>query len=93
MALRPVTSTEVLDLWRAVDEETRSIRDLVTTPDIVTATLAVGNNTIAHRLGKLPRGWEVVDRTAATTLYRVSWTTKHIVLNSSAAATVGLKVF
>ena len=56
-------------------------------------SLAIGNNTINHKLGRQPQGWFIVDITAASDIYRVSWSDKTIVLNSSALTTIKLGVF
>lgn len=62
----------------------------------VQATLAVGANTITHKLGRTPQGWIVTDLSAvaAVTLYRPSaFTPTTLSLTASAAATVVLWVF
>ncbi len=60
---------------------------------VVNQTLAVGDNTISHGLGRQPLGWIPVDKTANTNLYRTSWDNRKLVLNSSAIATISLWIF
>lgn len=56
--------------------------------------LAVGNNTISHKLGKKPQGWIIVDINAASTIYRYQESTDlFLYLNSSSIATISLGVF
>lgn len=56
--------------------------------------LAIGNNTISHKLGKKPQGWIIVDINAASTIYRYQDSTDlFLYLNSSAVATISLGVF
>lgn len=55
--------------------------------------LTAGNNLINHRLGRQPQGWEIVDTTAAATIYRTSWDNLTLALNSSANTTVSIRIY
>ena len=56
--------------------------------------LAIGNNKIAHKLGKKPQGWLILDINAASTIYRSEdFNDLFLTLNSSAVATISLGVF
>lgn len=56
--------------------------------------LVIGNNKIAHKLGKKPQGWMILDINAASTIYRYQESTDlFLYLNSSAVATISLGVF
>jgi hypothetical protein len=59
----------------------------------VSSSLAVGDTTLEHGLGRTPVGWAIVDRSAATDIYRTSWNATNLVLNSSATATVKVEVW
>lgn len=57
-------------------------------------SLGVGVTVVNHLLGRLPKGWRVVDVDAATTIYRSApFTHLNLTLTSSAAAKVSLEVF
>lgn len=62
-------------------------------------TLASGDNTISHLLGKPYQGYIVVKRSAAVDIYDKSADTdnkfkdRNLILNSSGAATVSLYIF
>lgn len=56
--------------------------------------LVIGNNKIAHKLGKKPQGWMILDINAASTIYRSQdFDDLFLTLNSSAVATISLGVF
>jgi hypothetical protein len=56
--------------------------------------LSVGANKIAHKLGKKPQGWLILDINAAATIYRSQdFNDAFLTLTSSAAATISLGVF
>ena len=56
--------------------------------------LQVGNNRIAHKLGKKPQGWLILDINAAATIYRSQpFDDLFLTLNSNAIATISLGVF
>lgn len=56
--------------------------------------LVIGNNNIAHKLGRKPQGWIVLDINAASTIYRSEpFNDRFLTLNSSAVATISLGVF
>lgn len=62
----------------------------------VSATLAVGANTITHKLGRTPQGWIVTDlsASAAVTIYRsAAFASTTITLTASAACTAVLWIF
>lgn len=48
---------------------------------------------IAHGLGRQPRGWWIVDASAAADLHRAAWDERTITLISSASATVSVWVY
>ncbi len=58
-------------------------------------SLAVGSNSISHKLGRKLQGWIVVDINAVSDIYKEtsSTPTLTLVLNSSAICTVSLYVF
>lgn len=99
MALRSVSETATpAEILAAVDEELRSLRDATATGiaggRLVSVNLHVGVNTIAHGLGRPPKGWVLVDTSAATALNREgAWSSESIAINASAAAAVILWVF
>lgn len=66
---------------------------LILNGTLLIADFVVGNNTINHGLGRLPKGWMVADKTASTDLYRTFWDNKKLVLNSSAISTIAVWVF
>lgn len=56
--------------------------------------LAVGNNQIAHLLGRMQQGWTILDINAASSIYRYkAFTDTYLYLNASAIATVNIGVF
>ncbi len=59
--------------------------------------LAIGDNTISHKLGRALQGWSIVRVRAATTIYDKqdsnTMPDRTLVLNSSAGATVDILVF
>lgn len=56
--------------------------------------LQVGNNRIAHKLGRKPQGWLILDINAAATIYRSQhFDDLFLTLNSNAIATISLGVF
>lgn len=62
----------------------RLIEDLAVT---TTATAFV------HGLGRTPRGWIIVDKTADVRVWRTAWTSTKITLDSSGSATIAIWVF
>lgn len=56
--------------------------------------LRVGNNKIAHKLGRRPQGWLILDINAAAQIYRsADFDDLFLTLNSDAQATISLGVF
>ncbi len=55
--------------------------------------LIQGNNQINHLLQRQPLGWIVIDQSAVSQFYRVSWDMNFLVLNASQPATISLWVF
>lgn len=51
-----------------------------------------GNATFIHGLGRTPARWAIEDVDAAATLHRVSWDERSIVIASSAACGVTIRV-
>lgn len=52
------------------------------------------DTTIFHRLGRQPQGWAITDQTGAdSTVRRVSWDAKTLVLHASAGCSVALEVW
>lgn len=49
--------------------------------------------TVAHRLGRQPRGFLVVDRNGAEVVFRTAWDARTITLAAGAAVTVSLWVY
>ena len=60
---------------------------------LITFTAAIGDNTINHGMERALVGWSVVDKTANANLYRTSWDSKKLVINSSAIAAITMWVF
>jgi len=57
-------------------------------------SLAIGNNVISHKLGRVQQGWVLLDVNGASTIYRnAPFNDKTLTLNSSAAVTIKLGVF
>lgn len=54
---------------------------------------ATTNTNIEHTLGRIPRGWKVVDVDAAATIHRIDWDTLHLTLYASVEVNVNLWVF
>lgn len=57
------------------------------------AVPGAGNVVIQHNLGRVPFGWNIIDRDTAATVYRVSWDTNTITLNVSGALTFSVEVW
>jgi len=67
------------------------LNDVLILSDVV---LAIGNNTINHKLGRKQQGWLILDINGAATIYRsAAFNDKTLTLNSSAAVTIKLGVF
>lgn len=49
--------------------------------------------TMSHGLGRLPRGWIVVDVGASATFFRASWDVGQLAITGSAACTAKVWVF
>lgn len=57
-------------------------------------SIVTGVNNIAHKLGRSPQGWVVVDQTAAITLFRSQpFNSTTLTLTASGPATIALWVF
>lgn len=54
---------------------------------------ASDDEAVAHGLGRVPTGWQIVDRSGDARVWRVSWDGKQIVLRASAAVTISIYVF
>lgn len=54
---------------------------------------ASDDEAVAHGLGRVPTGWQVIDQSADARVWRVSWDAKQIVLRASAAVTISIYVF
>jgi len=67
--------------------------DELSTRKIYEATLSSGSNIIYHDLQRQPKGWLVVDRNSAATIYRTAWTTESLTLQASASVTIRLYIF
>lgn len=88
---------------RFVRNDMRALRDKldrvpIIPPDGVMyapgTALSAGNNTITHKLGRVPKGWIVTRSSgAAAQLYEVSKDDKVIVLNSTGTPTVEVWFF
>ena len=91
-ALSHTDDRAVEDLRAQVETITRKIDDLEQTSD-VSVSLASGSTTFAHKLGRQPVGWEIIDITCAAIVYRESWSSTQITLNASASATAKVRVW
>lgn len=75
----------------AYDPLTKSV--LVGAQVIVTPVATAGT-VVPHNLGRLPKGWLVIDNTTAAYFWRSAWDSMTITLKaSSAATTVTILVF
>jgi hypothetical protein len=102
MALRPPRKIQIKkpeDSERAISNVVASLARVYKS-DIVDGTLVtdisvvVGSNEVSHKLGRQPIGWAVVDvQGAAVSLYRNSWDSRIINLESNAESTISLWVF
>ena len=107
MALSP---PRVMQIKKPEDSE-RAIAAVVSSlarvygSDIVDGTrtegirLSVGSNQIAHKLGRQPVGWLIIDVTQEEVtdsyprLYRTNWDSRILTLTSDAESTIALWVF
>jgi hypothetical protein len=48
---------------------------------------------IQHGLGRMPTGWQIVDRTSGAKVWRVGWDKKSITLQSDEIVTVAIMVY
>jgi len=87
---RPTGQAEVDSEFRRVEDAFQLLGPLASGLTVIEATLASGNNTVFHRLGRVPLGRFLVYSSAASTIFDVSGTDTEWVLNSSAATTVKL---
>lgn len=55
--------------------------------------LAIGSNSVEHKLNRVPAGFLLADTNAAINLYTVSKDSNFLFINSSGAATVSIWVF
>lgn len=102
MALRPprkVQVKEAKDAERAIANVTASL-SRVYKSDIIDGTIVsdisieAGSNEVSHKLGRQPIGWAVVDvQGAAPSLYRNSWDSRIINIESDVSSTISLWVF
>ncbi len=61
---------------------------------ILNQVMVNGSNSISHKLGRMPRGWYVVDQNASANFYRSQpFNSTSLILTSSAACTISLWVF
>lgn len=60
---------------------------------IFTINLSPGNNSIQHKLRSIPSGWFILDKNAATDIWRTGWDDLSITLNSTNAVSISLWVF
>jgi len=56
-------------------------------------SLASGSNQLFHDLQRQPKGWLIVDRDSAATVYRTAWDNESITLQASAAVNIRLYIF
>ena len=62
--------------------------------DYIEQTVSItGSVAVAHKLGRQPVGWSLVDITAAATVFRAAWDSKFITLTASAPCAVTLRVW
>lgn len=81
--LQDQINTSLLDL---------SLRDIIR-GKFISRSLSAGNNIIYHELQRQPKGWIVVDRDSAATVYRSSWDLETLVLTASASVDAKIYVF
>jgi hypothetical protein len=98
---------EADDLWTVLvrfivsieEAVARVLNDITSRPQLDTVLLeslaltAGFQNKVQHKLGRVPRGWKLVDVNAAAIVSRASWDSSFLVLNTSANCTVSLEVF
>lgn len=89
------TNSDITRLQDAVAEPIRqitskSILDGVVVSDV---SLASGNTTFNHKLGRKPIGYLVIKRSGAADIYDSDLTITSITVNSSAAITASFWVF
>jgi len=61
--------------------------------EMVSASISPISRTIQHKLGRVPMGWIVVDTTAPTKVWRESWDSSSIVLNTEIPTNITLLIF
>lgn len=56
-------------------------------------SISTSGSQVEHKLGRVPQGWIVMDKTAQGDVWRDSWDDKVIRLDASANTTINLWVF
>ena len=87
------------DLGRVQDAIKVAYDGLVNVPFTQTQLIDVAfsaggtDKTVPHSLGRVPQGFIVVDKNAASDIYRTQWNASSIVLRASAIANVRIMLF
>lgn len=87
------------DLQRVQDSVQEAVDGLTANPMLAGKILqdieldGTDDEAVAHGLGRVPSGWQIVDRSSDARVWRVSWDKTQIVLRASAAVTVSIYVF
>lgn len=95
----PIFNTQVKELSMMQTQWAQQLNQLLDDPMskgiiLPGVSLASGNTTINHLLGRKLQGWQIVDINGAATVYRSQpKNDKTLTLTSSAAVTVDLFVF
>lgn len=100
MKLKPFLKLKIME--RTVDQFQSNVEKFLRqlTPNIflkgvliedVSVTTAA--TTINHKLGKQPQGWLILDQDTNATVWRTSWDSESITLDTSANCTITLWVF
>lgn len=94
-AFRKVVGGDIATLQASVEH---AISEVIRNPLLdgvllENVSLGAGNTKVPHKLDRNLKGFVIVDRSNAATIYRVTKDDKFLTLNSSAAITVSIWVF
>ena len=80
---------------RAIEATLRSIEKIEILGGVLITSVAVSTTpvAIAHKLGRRPRGWVVVDDNTGVIVWRTASDAQFLTLDASASATISLWVF
>lgn len=98
MELKPLKTLQSLPqplgrVFGFISQWTDQIQALFLTGNSFDVTINTTDTVVNHGLGITPNGWMLLDKQANSTVWRVSWNDKQIVLRGSATVTVKLWVF